>query len=67
MTNVQYRSLELPRLLKITSSVGRNSSIRPICTSIASSTDTATIRVQLVLGDVVRADQHDLQCVDVLR
>lgn len=67
MTDVQYCSLELPRLPKITSSVDRHPSIRPIYTSIASLTDAATIRVQLVLGDVVRADQHDLQCVDVLR
>ena len=61
MTDIKYPSLELLGLPKITTSIARNRQL--IYTSIASSTDAATIRVQLVLGDVVRADLHDLRCV----
>ena len=63
MTDIKYRSLELPGLLKITTSIGGYTSGQLIYTSIASSMATATIRVQFVLEDTVRADQHDQQCV----
>ena len=61
MTDIKYRSLGLLILPKITTSISRERQL--IYTSIASSTNAATIKVQLELGDVVRADLHDLQCV----
>ena len=59
MTDIKYRSLGHLGLPKITTSIVRNRQL--IYTSIASSTNAATIKVQLGLWVVVRADLHDLQ------